>query len=217
MSLKTLKIRFNQAAEISNDRVVPNRVDLSALSGAVSDRYCVASSTKIELSLFPPSLSPSPSSIIVTVTVIVPKSGEPIPLMIRTVRDHRVLENDTISTRRVNRRDAIMTGGRYCARGEREREKNRLDRHFGGRRYGEFAACEPYRVSTIGRPLGCRQIYPEFPCRISRAPSSDAVIRTTVLSVAGMGWSGEKKMICRGYLFIFFFIYNYVLNIRFRL
>lgn len=138
--------------------------------------------------------------------------------MIRTVRDHRVLENDTISTRRVNRRDAIMTGGRYCARGEREREKNRLDRHFGGRRYGEFAACEPYRVSTIGRPLGCRQIYPEFPCRISRAPSSDAVIRTTVLSVAGMGWSGEKKMICRGYLFIFFFfIYNYVLNIRFRL
>ena len=44
-------------------------------------------------------------------------------------------------------------------------------------------------ASTIGRPLGCRQIYPEFPCRISRAPSSDAVIRTTVLSVAGMGWS----------------------------
>lgn len=124
MSLKTPKIRFNQAAEISNDRVVPNRVDLSALSGAVSDRYCVASSTKIELSLFPPSLSPSPSSIIVTVTVIVPKSGEPIPLMIRTVRGHRVLENDTISTRRVNRRDAIMTGGRYCARGERERKKS---------------------------------------------------------------------------------------------
>lgn len=28
MSLKTPKIRFNQAAEISNDRVVPNRVDL---------------------------------------------------------------------------------------------------------------------------------------------------------------------------------------------
>lgn len=60
---------------------------------------------------------------------------------------------------------------------------------------------------SVGHSVADRFI----PCRISRAPSSDAVIRTTVLSVAGMGWSGEKKMICRGYLFIFFFIYNYVL------
>lgn len=79
-----------------------------------------------------------------------------------------------------------------------EREKSALDRHFGGRRYGEFA-----RAKRIHDRLGRRQIYPEFPCRISRGPSSDAVIRTTVLSVAGMG---EKKMICDEVIY-FFFIY----------
>lgn len=98
-----------------------------------------------------------------------------------------------ISTGRVNRRDAIMTG--RFARGERE--KSALDRHFGGRRYGEFA-----RAKRIHDRLGRRQIYPEFPCRISRGPSSDAVIRTTVLSVAGMG--GKKKMICDE---VIYFIY----------
>lgn len=80
-----------------------------------------------------------------------------------------------------------------------EREKSALDRHFGGRRYGEFA-----RAKRIHDRLGRRQIYPEFPCRISRGPSSDAVIRTTVLSVAGMG---EKKMICDE---VIYFIYIYI-------
>ena len=116
--------------------------------------------------------------------------------MIRAVRSSKAIP---ISTGRVNRRDAIMTGRFACRGGEREREKSALDRHFGGRRYGEFA-----RAKRIHDRLGRRQIYPEFPCRISRGPSSDAVIRTTVLSVAGMG---EKKMICDE---VIYFIYIYI-------
>lgn len=116
--------------------------------------------------------------------------------MIRAVRSSKAIP---ISTGRVNRRDAIMTGRFACRGGEREREKSALDRHFGGRRYGEFA-----RAKRIHDRLGRRQIYPEFPCRISRGPSSDAVIRTTILSVARMA---KKKMICDE---VIYFIYIYI-------
>lgn len=193
---KLARIQFNSGRDFQRSSRSPSRP--STLSGAVSDRYCVASSTKIELSLFPPSLSPPPPPIIVTVTVTAPKSGE-----------HRT---NPINDSSGSRKRYDFDPSRQSARRNYDRwpvlragtKKNRLDRHFGGHRYGEFAACEPYRVSTIGRPLGCRQIYPEFPCRISRAPSSDAVIRTTVLSVAGIA-RDEKNDLSR--LFIFFYIY----------
>lgn len=119
--------------------------------------------------------------------------------MIRAVRSSKAIP---ISTGRVNRRDAIMTGRFACRGGEREREKSALDRHFGGRRYGEFAACEAYRVSTIG------SVADRF-IRNSRV-GYHADHRVTRLSgqrfFPWREW-GKKKMICDE---VIYFIYIYI-------
>lgn len=119
--------------------------------------------------------------------------------MIRAVRSSKAIP---ISTGRVNRRDAIMTGRFACRGGEREREKSALDRHFGGRRYAEFAACEAYRVSTIG------SVADRF-IRNSRV-GYHADHRVTRLSgqrfFPWREW-GKKKMICDE---VIYFIYIYI-------
>lgn len=119
--------------------------------------------------------------------------------MIRAVRSSKAIP---ISTGRVNRRDAIMTG-RFACRGEEGREGKIGARQALWRAQIRWI-CRVRSVSRVHDRLGRRQIYPEFPCRISRGPSSDAVIRTTILSVARMA---KKKMICDE---VIYFIYIYI-------
>lgn len=112
-----------------------------------------------------------------------------------------VLESDTISIRRVNRRDAIMTGGRYCVRGRKK---------IGS--IGTLAGTDTANLPRANRIACPRSVGHSVADRFIRNSRVGYHARHRVTRLSGQRffpWQelrGTKKMICRGYLFFFIYI-----------